>query len=142
MNYNIGKQKFSVRELSYKDDIKLYKLIGKIDIPIPKETDLFFHAISVTTQFYSTIIQSKIALYLVDMILQIEGNLSVVNSFLWKFKSYRLNYYSRHIKGDLKTKIFTDFFTEGTAYESNLVNHLLKLLGIKTQQQKESNPKG
>lgn len=138
MSYTIGKLKFKLKELSLREDEKLSKFISSIKVNVPVQMQFVNESVVITGGFISEIIASKKARKIYDMILGIETPEDAPYiALLFRFKTFRLYYFGKHIKGDLKGKIFTDFFTEGTVYAASLVNHLLMLLTSRIAQMEE-----
>ena len=141
MSYTINHITFKLKELSTREDEKLAKYISSIKVNAPIQMQFVNESIVVTGGFLSALIESGKLRGIVDMILIPESELSPLASYLWRIKKYRLYFFGKHLKGDLKGKIITDFFTEGTVYAAGLVNHLLMLLSSRIAQMEESKPK-
>lgn len=163
MSYRIGALTFNIKQLSLREDKELALIIADVfslqqeqadddhknklqrkqsDIPFI-ETHFVNDSVVITGGFLSKLLETGSAEKIAELFLELVPNPSVsrLTSFFFRFKKYRLNYLSKHIKGDLKAKLFTDFFSEGTVYASSLVNHFLMLLSSRIAQLEELNSK-
>lgn len=155
--YLIGGKQFVLRDLSLREDEKLAKIIDRVfgaqldeankqhqknlklknaDVPFI-QTQFVNDSIIITGGFLSKLLETKAATVIADMILVRDSKLPLLTSCLWPLKSFRLYWLSKHIKGELKSKIFTDFFLDGTVYAASLVNHFLILLANRIAQMEE-----
>ena len=155
--YQIGKHFFTQKDLSLREDEKVAKIIDEVfgvqlkeydkqhennlknnfgDAPFI-QTQFVNDSVIITGGFLSKLLETRAATKIAAMFLIPDQQAARLFLLLWKIKAYRLNYFSKNIKGKLKADIFTDFFLDGTVYAANLVNHFLKLLSIRIAQMEE-----
>lgn len=156
MSYLINNIEFKLKALSLREDEKLAKIINKV-FGLQQDEDNRQHKknmssgaefiqtqflddrIIVTGGFLSKLLESNSATTIAEMFLEPVDHKPV--GAIWYIKKFRLYWLSKHIKGDLKGKLFTDFFSEGTVYAANLVTYFLILLNNRITQLNELNQK-
>lgn len=132
--YKIGGREFRLKELTLKDDEKLFRKLSEITTDVPVQTNLINETIAITGGFLSSLISSGKTPGIMAMVLEPADG-----------KSNPL-FFKRYLRGNTDNKIvaevLTDFFTEGTLPAASLVNHLMKLLSKRAAQLIESNSNG
>lgn len=132
--YKIGKHSFSLRDLSYREDQRLGRYIGKIKSNVPVQMNFASEAALITGGFLAVLISSKIGAKILALVLE-----ETTGNFLLRCKILRRFYLARNIKRAVTGEVLTDFFTDAALSTSMLVNHLMRLLSERIALLMESN---